>query len=129
MSKITIYPEEPCLLPVTYSSNPLSVYGKDYSDIEEVLMCFKRAITDAEDKFLVKYWKDGTGSGLETGDVLIDEDNNTFTLVKGENDLLPVYNSGYQIYIGVQVTGLSKMLWLRVNKNSRVIVEVDGIIS
>ena len=33
----TIYPDEPCLLPVGYESNPLTVYGKDYSDIEEVL--------------------------------------------------------------------------------------------
>jgi hypothetical protein len=124
---VKIYPEEPCLLPVTYPSNPLIIYGKDYSDIEDVLMCFKSNVSDAEDKYLVKYYKDGTGSGAVSGDVLIDETTHTFTLVKTENDSIKVNPKGYRIFIGVKVTGLTKMLWLRVKECNKIIVEQDGI--
>ena len=125
MSKITIYPEEPCLIPVKYSSNPLTVYNKNYSDIEQVLMCLKTNVNDDEDKYLVKYLKDEFGS--DTGEVLIDEQNNTFTMNKLETDTVPVSKSGYSMYIGVKVSNLTKYLWLRVDKDSRIIVEPDGI--
>ena len=124
---VTIYPEEPCLLPVTFASNPLLVYGKDYRDIEEVLMCLKTIATDPDDKYLAKYLKDGNGGNLDSGDVLINELTNTFTLVKNETDVLPPSGCGFGVYIGVKVSGLQKMLWLRVDKNSKILVETDGI--
>ena len=127
MSKITIYPTEPCNIAVAYSENPLDVYGKAYTDIEEVVMCFKKVSSDAENKYLVKYYKDGAGVGVASGDVLIDEANNTFTMVKNETDNVEIHSSGYGVYIGVKVAGLSKYLWLRVKKDNSVIVEPDGI--
>lgn len=124
---IKIYPEEPCLIPVEYESNPLAVYDKDYADIEEVVMCFKKSPKDSEDLYLVKYLNDGIGGNTPSGDVLIDQANNRFTLVKGEDDVVPVYAKGYGIYIGVKVVGLAKYLWLRVVSSGKVVVETDGI--
>jgi len=124
---ITIYPEEPCIIPVKYSKNPLEIYGKEYSDIEDILMCFKIKIEEGEDKYFVKYYKDGQGGGLPSGEVLLDESTNTFSLVKTENDFLPVNSRGYGVYIGVKIIGLSKWIWLRVEKDSKIIVEKDGI--
>jgi len=124
---VIIYPSEPCLLPITFPDNPLEIYNKDYSDIEEVLICFKNKVTEPENTYLVKYLKDGTGTGADSGDVLIDESTNTFTLVKTENDVVQVNPKGYRVFIGVKVTGLNKYLWLRVKENNVVIVEQDGI--
>lgn len=125
MSKITIYPEEPCLIPVSYPSNPLTIYGKDYADIEEVVMCFKKKASELDDAYLRLYWKDGDGGGAETGDVLIDEANNTFTMNKGEDDIVEA--GTYNMYIGVRVTGLTKFIWLRVKKEDSIDVVTDGI--
>jgi len=124
---IKIYPEEPCLLPVTYPSNPLEVYGKTYTDIEDVLMCFKKKASDSESDVLIKYYKDGTGSGAISGEVLIDQTTHTFTMVKTENDIVPVDTKGFKMFIGVKVSGLSKMLWLRVNQQDNIVIEQDGI--
>jgi hypothetical protein len=124
-TKIEIYPEEPCLIPVFYSSNPFTVYNKDYSDIIEVVMCFKKKADDDDDAYLRVYWKDGVGGGIETGSVIIDEGNNTFTMNKAETDV--VEPGKYNMYIGVLVTGFSKMLWLRVNNSNTIEVTYDGI--
>lgn len=124
---IKIYTDEPCLLPVTYSSNPLMVYGKNYEDIEDVLMCFKINVLDEVDQYLVKYYKNGLGTGQISGDVLIDENSHTFTLVKTENDNVQVNEKGYRMFIGVKVVGLTKMLWLRVKECDTIIVEQDAI--
>jgi len=124
---IKIYPEEPCLLPVTYPSNPLEVYSKTYSDIEDILMCFKTKASDNESDVLVKYYKDGTGNGSVSGEVLVDESTHTFTMVKTENDIVPINPKGFKMFIGVKVSGLSKMLWLRVNQQDCVVIEEDGI--
>ena len=123
--KITIYPEEPCLLSVKYPENPLTAYGKTYDDIEQIIMCLKLTPYDSDEKYLFKYYKDENGD--ETGDVLIEETNHTFTLDKKETDSIPVSDQGYNIYIGVKVTGLTKYLWIRVNKSPKIIVEPDGI--
>lgn len=127
MSKNVIYPSEPCSFNIVYDSNPLETYNKQFSDIQDVLICFKQSATEEDDKYFIKYYKDGQGGGLETGDVLIDENTFTFTVVKGETDVLPVNSEGYRIFIGVLVSGLSKYLWLRVKKDSLIIVEYDGI--
>lgn len=121
---VTIYPEEPASIPVEYASNPLAIYGYTYSDIENVVISLKRAPSDALDAFLALYYKSG---GVATGDVLIDEANHRFTLVKSETDVLPVYKAGYSVFVGVKVTALTKYLWLRVSDSSKVIVEEDGI--
>lgn len=121
---VTIYPEEPASIPVEYSSNPLTVYGYTYSDIENVVISIKRNPSDDLDAYLVAYYKD---SGVATGDVLIDEANHKFTLVKKETDVLPVNRYGYNIFIGVKVSALTKYLWLRVSDSSKIIVEPDGI--
>lgn len=126
---ITLYPNEPCTIPVAYSSNPLTPYGKDYADIEEVVMCFKDEPGQPETQYFAKYWKDGVGGGAESGDVLIDSTNHTFSMVKAETDTLPVSAAGYGLYLGVKLTGLTQWLWLRVADGSNVIVEADGIVS
>lgn len=123
----TIYPEEPCLLPVQFSQNPLTSYSKTYSDIEDILICAKISASDADNKYLLKYYKDGSGGGSETGDVLLNEATHTFTLNKLETDVLPVNDAGYRLFIGVKVSGLSKWLWLRVSSADVLIVEEDGI--
>lgn len=121
---VTIYPEEPASIPVEYSSNPLTIYGYTYSDIENIVISIKRDPADALDAYLAKYYKEG---GVATGDVLLDEANHKFTLVKSETDVLPVYAAGYNVFIGVKVTALTKYLWLRVSDTSKIIVEEDGI--
>lgn len=125
MATITIYPEEPCLIPVTYASNPFTVYSKDFADITEVMMCLKTEATEDDDAYLRLYYKDGVGGGGATGDVLYDEPSLTFTMNKKETDVVPL--GTYNIYIGVLVTGLTKMLWLRVEKDDLVIVTNDGV--
>ncbi len=121
----TIYPDEPCLLPVTFPSNPLTVYGKDYSDVQEVLMCFKQKVTDAEDKYIVKYYKDGSGGGEPTGGVLINETTHTFTMNKLETDVVIPSKTLYSMHIGVKVQGLSKYLTLRVKKTNENKIGVE----
>jgi hypothetical protein len=125
----TIYPDEPCLIPVVYESNPLTVYDKDYSDIEEVLMCFKQKPTDSEDKYIVKYYKDGSGGGIPSGGVLINEATHTFTMNKLETDVVMPSTTLYSMHIGVKVQGLSKYLTLRVKKDTsnKIRVEPDEI--
>lgn len=123
MSAITIYPEEPCIIPVKYKSNPLLVYGKDYADIENIKMCLKETINDADDAYLEKLYKI---ADVETGDVLLNTTEHTFSLVKLETDVLPV-NKKLKLYIGVKVSGLTKYLWLRVDKDGVIHVEPDGI--
>jgi len=125
MPAISIYPEEPCLIPVVYSSNPLTVYNKTYSDVEEIAMCFKKKADDADDKYFRAYYKDGTGGGAITGDVLLDEGTNTFTINKKETD--SILTGTYNLYIGVLVTGLTKMIWLRVATDDKIEVTYDGI--
>lgn len=124
---IKIYPDEPALIPIKYESNPLTPYSKEYSDIQDILICVKNEPGDDDDSLLIKYYKDQ--SDQLTGEVLLDESTNTFTLVKTENDSLPINSKGYRIFIGVTVAGLSKKLWLRVAKDQRIIVEEDGILS
>ncbi len=127
MPKNVIYPSEPCSFSVTYKSNPLTPYNKDFSDILDVIMSFKLEATEADDKYLIKYLKDGTGTGLESGDVIVNETDYSFTVVKQETDELPVNSDGFNIFVGVLVTGLSKYIWLRVDKGNEIIVENDGI--
>ena len=99
MSTITIYPEEPCLIPVKYTSDPLAVYQKTYSDIEEIMMCLKTKTSDSDDKYLRLYYKDGAGGGAVTGDVLLDEATHTFTMNKKETDIVELKQ--FNVYIGV----------------------------
>jgi len=122
---ITIYPSEPCIVPVKFDSNPLSPYSKEYSDIENVLICLKDDPSQPDDSILIKYYKDEAGS--ITGDILIDEQENTFSIVKGEDDQVPVSLGGFRVFIGVKVSGFSKFLWLRVDKDQKIYVEEDGI--
>lgn len=123
--KIIIYPEEPCLLPVKYSENPLTAKNKTYDDIEQVFMCLKLNHNELDEKYLIKYYKDENGE--DTGDVLIDETNHTFTLNKKETDSIPISEEGYNIYIGAKVTGLTKYLRLLVSETPKIIVEPKGI--
>ena len=127
MSVNTIYPEEPCLIPISFTENPLSAYNKDNSDIEDALICEKKKVGEPENKYLVKYYKDGNGGGSPTGDVLIDESTHTFTLNKLETDNLAEYDKGYRFFIGLKLTGLSRWIWLRVDPRDLLIVEADGI--
>jgi uncharacterized protein (UPF0248 family) len=127
MATITIYPKEPCLIPVSYESNPLTPYNKDYADILDVVMCFKKEPKEAVDKYVVKYLKDGTGTGVESGQVVVDEVNNKFTMVKLESDDVPVEKKGYKMVVGVLVTGLTEYIWLRVKDNQKIIVEEDEV--
>lgn len=122
---IIIYPEEPCAIPVTFKANPLDIYSKGYDDIQEIMMCFKKTINDNDDAYLRLYYKDGEGKGDITGSILLDQDKHLFTLIKKETDILPV--GKYNLYIGVKVQGLVKMLWLRTKKSQLVISSTDGI--
>ena len=48
-------------------------------------------------------------------------------MVKTELDSVPINLKGYRMIIGVKVLGLTKMLWLRVDDQSKIVVEEDGI--
>lgn len=126
MAKITIYPEEPCLIPITFTANPFLVYNKDFADIEEVMISLKINAWEDDGLYLRKYYKDGAGGGAETGDVLVDSGTFTFTLNKLETDVLEI--NTYKVFLGVKVAGLTKMLWLRVEDNNEIEVVTDGII-
>ncbi len=125
MSVIEIYPDEPCLIPVKFSSDPLTPYNKAYSDIQEIYMGLKKDVSDDDDEYLQKYWKDGAGGGAETGDVLLSESSHTFTMNKEETDVVEL--GDYNMYVGVLVSGLTKMIWLRVDKEDIVRVVDKGI--
>ena len=101
---IKIYPQEPCLIPVQFlndsnaPANPLTVYNKTYSDVEEIVMCFKTKPLDSEDKFFAKYFYDGNGGNTPSNGVFLDETTHTFTMNKLETDILPVSEKGYHLF-------------------------------
>ena len=105
--KITIYPQEPCLFPVQFlddsntPDNPLTAYNKTYTDIEEVVMCFKTKPLDSETTFFAKYLYDGNGGNTPSNGVFVDETTHTFTMNKLETDILPVNEKGYRLFVGV----------------------------
>lgn len=127
MAIAKIYSGEPCILEVVFPSNPFVAYNKDYSDIEEIYMGLKESVIDPDDAYINKYWKDGLGGGLETGDVLYDEATHSFKLVLLETD--SIEKGKYFIAIGVKVAGLTKMIWLRQKRDSDnlVLVEQDAV--
>jgi hypothetical protein len=131
MEQITFYPTEPCNIQVAFetdegtASNPLTPYNKDYSDIEEVMVSFKKKVTDFDDAYLRLFMYDGQGGDTQSGSITIDEANHTITIQKLESDELPV--GTYSIYIGVKCSGLTNYLWLRTQETQNIIVEDDGI--
>ena len=127
MAVVKIYSGEPCMLEVLFTGDPFAAYNKLYTDIEEVYMGLKEVVGDADDAYIAKYWKDGVGGGIESGDVIFDEATHSFKMVMLETD--EVENGKYFIAVGVKVTGLNKMLWLRQKRNekNKVIVESDGV--
>jgi hypothetical protein len=92
-------------------------------------MCFKTAPDKPENQFFAKYYKDGSGTGAQSGEVLIDSNSHTFSMVKLETDFVPVSSKGYNLFLGVKLAGLSQFIWLRVANSPHVIVEHDGIVS
>ena len=121
MALVKIYSGEPCWLTLKFSEDPLAVYNKTYSDITEVYMGLKMSSSDADDKYLSKL--------QSLSEVIVDQVNHEFKMELTENDLVPPNQKPYFIACGVLLNGLTKMIWLRQDMNSKngIIVEEDFV--
>lgn len=128
MAQVEIYSGEPCFLQVVFPGNPLEAYTRDYADILDVYMGLKQLPSDADDAYVQKFQRDGTGTGGAGGDVIVDAENHTFRMQLSENDTPPP--GEYRIYTGVLLTGLTRMVWLRqeTDEHNTITVTADGVV-
>lgn len=128
MAQIKIYSGEPCFLQVVFPDNPLTPYTRDYTDILDVYMGLKQALTDADDAYVQKFQRDGAGGGGLTGDVIVDDAAHTFRMQLAETDTPPP--GEYFIAIGALLTGLTNMVWLRQvrDEHNTVTVSSDAVV-
>ena len=101
---ITRYKGQPLPIVVSFPSNPLTAYGKDYPDITEVSMNLKQNLaTDADNAFLEK-----TQTG---GGVTVDSVNHKFTMNLAPADYASLTaGNTYYITLNIQVTGISEYI-------------------
>ena len=112
---ITRYKGQPLPIIVSFDSNPLTIYGKAYSDVTEVSMNLKEDLdTDLDDAFLEKK--------LTLGDVTIDETNHKFIMDIDTTDYGNlVAGSNYLLTLSVLVNGYTDMLEMSISDEGRKI--------
>lgn len=105
---IARYKGQPLPIVVSFPSNPFTVYSKDYTDITEVRMNFKKQLgTDADDAYLQK-------SSLTSG-VLIDSTNHKFTMVLSSSDYTNLnVGESYYLTLNVELSGFSEFVELEI---------------
>ena len=115
---ITRYLGQPLPITVRFPKNPLSTYGKKYSDINEVSMNLKINLeTDDDDEYLEKK--------LSTGGVSIDEVSHIFTMDINQDDYDNlVSGQTYMLTLNISVSGHPEYLEMYL-KDRRVVVSSD----
>jgi len=112
---ITRYLGQPLPITVRFPKNPLSTYGKKYSDITDVSMNLKINLeTDSDDEYLEKK--------LSTGGVSIDEVSHIFTMDINQDDYSNlVAGQAYMLTLNINVSGYSEYLEMYIKDRSVVI--------
>jgi len=106
--RINRYKGQPLPFTISFSGNPLSPYGKDYADIQDVSINFKKDKSlDADNKYL-EHLK-------SRGEVLVDVAANSFTFVPKDGDYNNMSEGEYYIVLAVKVNGFTDMLELSDN--------------
>lgn len=106
---------QPLPIVVTFKGNPFTVYGKDYSDVSEVCMNFKRDLeNDADDVYLEQT--------LSGGGVTIDEPNNKFIMKMDGGYTNLVKGTEYSVVIACTVSGITEKIELKMNDNCRKVL-------
>ena len=100
------YHGQPLPISVKYESNPLQMYGKLYSDIEDISMNFKQATNlDDDDLYLEKL--------QSTGGVILEEAENRFIMLLTKDDYLKLFpGEKYDLVLAVKVTGIDDYIEL-----------------
>jgi len=117
---ITRYLGQPLPVVVKFPSNPLSVYGGDYDEIEEVRMNLKRNLeSDSDDRYIQK-------SSLNSG-VLIDSVDNKFTMILLTTDYTNITaNRDYYLTLNVKIPSYSDFIELDIeDRKIRIIPDTN----
>jgi len=102
------YKGQPLPIVVSFTSDPLVVYGKTYGDITAIAMNLKKDLaTDADTTYLQKT--------LAGGGVAVDSVNHKFTMQLAPADYANL-NAGesYYLTLNVQVPGISEYIELNI---------------
>jgi len=114
------YYKQPLPFTVGFPGNPLTIYGKDYVDIQNISMNLKKdPYLDLDDQYLEKFFRI---FGVETGDVVFDDVTHTFTMIPGDYGL--AVPDTYHLIIAVQVIGITEWIELEL-KDDVVIITKD----
>lgn len=103
---INRYHGQPLPISVRFPSNPLTPYGKTYSDIEDISMNLKKVLaSDADALYLQKKQSTGGVSLVEARHEFI------MTIAASDYSLLTV-NDTYYLTVNVKVTGIASYIEL-----------------
>jgi len=98
---ITRYYQQPLPIVLVFPDNPLTIYGKAYSDIEEISMNLKKNLaTDDDNAYLEK-----TQTG---GDVVLDEATHKFVMTLG--DYGSAIAGEYHLVLAIKGLGIAEMI-------------------
>jgi len=103
--QITRYKGQPLPFTIKFNGNPLTPYGKNYDDIQEVSINFKIDLENDSDNKYLEHLK-------SSGGVIVDPGNNSFTFVPKPGDYRNMEKGSYKIVLAVRVTGFQEMIEL-----------------
>ena len=103
--RVIRYKGQPLPFTISFNGNPLQPYNKDYSDIQDISINFKKdKKKDADDKYLEHL--------QSSGGVILDTSANSFTFIPQDGDYDKLDKGEYFIVLAVKVNGFTDMIEL-----------------